>query len=139
MIIAATLLLRGTLQAQTSTLKSIEDARKLSKETTELFKDYKFGELFLKVKDYWPLPENEIDDLKEKTIKYMNMLKDRYGDPIGMTKIKEQKIAELAVREVYFVQYQNTAIRVIFTYYKNDKGWILNAFKWDDSFSQEFE
>lgn len=139
MTLAAALLLCGFSQAQNKTFKSIEDARKLSKETAELFREYKFGELFLNMKEYWPLPENELDDIKEKTIKYMNMLKDRYGDPIAVTKIKEQKIAEIAVREVYFIQYRYTAIRLIFTYYKNDKGWILNAFKWDDSFSQEFE
>jgi hypothetical protein len=28
---------------------------------------------------------------------------------------------------------------VIYTYYKNNSGWILNEFKWDDSFAEEFK
>jgi hypothetical protein len=61
---------------------------------------------------YWPLPENEIDAIEEKTIKYLNILKDRFGDPIGTVKVKEEKIADVALQETHLVRYQNTAIRL---------------------------
>jgi hypothetical protein len=30
-------------------------------------------------------------------------------------------------------------IRILFTYYKNNDGWILNTFKYDDEFEELFE
>jgi hypothetical protein len=77
--------------------------------------------------------------LKLKTIKYLNLIEERFGAPIGSLKVKNETISDVATRETYLIRYENTAIRLIFTYYKNDKGWIVNAFKWDDSFGEEFE
>jgi hypothetical protein len=48
-------------------------------------------------------------------------------------------IADFSIRETYIIRFENTAIRVIYTYYKNNSGWILNEFKWDDSFAEEFK
>lgn len=42
-------------------------------------------------------------------------------------------------REAYLVKYKYTAIRWIVTYYKNSKGWPVNAFKWDSDFDEEFK
>jgi len=76
---------------------------------------------------------------QEKTIKYLNLIEDRFGNAIGSVKVNHETISDMAIRETYLVKYEFTAIRCIFTYYKNDKGWLINAFKWDDSFSEEFK
>jgi len=67
------------------------------------------------------------------------MLKLRFGNPIGYAKIKEEHILDLVIRETYLIRYDYTAIRLKFTYYKNNNGWIINSFKWDDSFDEELE
>jgi len=36
------------------------------------------------------------------------------------------------------IRYEYTAIRVKIIYYQNKDGWIVNSFKWDDTFSEEF-
>jgi len=69
----------------------------------------------------------------------MNLITTRFGKFIGTLKIKEQKIADIAFREKYLIRFKNTAIRLTFTYYKNNDGWLVNAFKWDDNFIEEFE
>ena len=86
----------------------------------------------------WPLAENEIDAVEEKTLKYMNLIVDRFGPSIGIVKVKTETIADIAIRETYLIRYEYTAIRVKIIYYQNKDGWIVNSFKWDDTFSEEF-
>lgn len=125
--------------AQVEFIKDVEQAKSLSREVAKHFKENKITEAFAKIKAHWPLPENEIDNLEAKTIQSMNLISGRFGNSAEIVKISEQNIKETAFREIYFVKYENTAIRLIFTYYKNKNGWIVNAFKWDDNFTQEFE
>ena len=103
-----------------------------------LFNENKISESFEQLTPYWPLPLNEIESIEEKTIKYLNILEQRFGKSIGTLKVNNETISNIAIRETYLIRYNNSAIRLIITYYKNDKGWIVNAFKWDDSFTEEF-
>jgi pyruvate/2-oxoacid:ferredoxin oxidoreductase alpha subunit len=130
-----------TLQssAQNKYLKDIENAKLISKDVAQLFKENKINEAFIKIKTYWPLPENEIDNLESKTIQSMNLVAERFGNSEEIVKVSEQTIKETAFREIYLVKYENTALRLIFTYYRNNNGWIINGFKWDDSFTEEFK
>jgi len=125
--------------AQDKYLKDVNETQELSKKVASLFNENKISKSFKELKPYWPLPQNELDELKEKTIKYLNIIEERFGKSIGILKVKNETISDIAIRETYLIRYENTAIRVIFTYYKNDKGWIVNAFKWDDSFTEEFK
>jgi hypothetical protein len=129
----------NTLQAQVLELKTIDDARALSKKGTDLFLEKKLSEFFKEVKKYWPLPANEVDGLEEKTIQYMNLLESRFGAMSTAVKVNEEKISDFALKETYLIKFEYSAIRLIYTYYKNDKGWIIHAFKWDDSFAEEFK
>jgi hypothetical protein len=127
------------LFAQDNYLKNENETQELSKKVVSLFGDNNISESFDELTPYWPLPQNEIESLEEKTIKYLNLIQQRFGESIGTIKVKNETISEIAIRETYLVRYANSAIRLIFTYYKNDNGWIVNAFKWDDSFIEEFK
>lgn len=126
------------LKAQDKFLNNPNEAKALSQKVSELFKENKISTALNELKPYWPIPINEIDGVEEKTIRYLNMLEQRFGKAEGTIKVNEETIKDIALKETHLVQYQNTAIRLIFTYYKNKKGWIVNAFKWDDSFTEEF-
>lgn len=125
--------------AQVKYLKDVEDTQQLSNKIVELFQENKISKSFEELTPYWPMPQNELDALEEKTIKYINIIEQRYGQSIGKIKVRNEKISKIAIRETYLIQYEYMAIRVIITYYKNDNGWIINAFKWDDSFEKEFD
>lgn len=125
--------------AQDKYLKDIESAKLISKDVTQLFKENKINEAINIIRPYWPLPTNEIDNVESKTIQSLNLISERFGKPEGIVKVNEQNIKEIALRETYILKFENTAIRLIFTYYKNNMGWILNAFKWDDNFYEEFK
>jgi hypothetical protein len=125
--------------AQMKYLKDIESAKVISRDVAQLFKENKINVAITKIKPYWPLPENEINNLESRTIQSMNLVAERYGNSEGIVKVSEQNIKETAFREIYLVKYENTALRLIFTYYKNNNGWIINGFKWDDNFTEEFK
>ena len=125
--------------AQEKTLATIKETKELSARCSNLFKENKLGDFFKVLRPYWPLPENEIGSLEEKTIQYMNMLQSRFGKVEGVIKLKEETIGDFAIKETYILRFENSAIRLMYTYYKNKKGWILNTFKWDDSFYEEFK
>ncbi len=128
-----------SVYAQNGILKSETETQAISKKVSELFSKNKISDAFNEINPYWPLPENELIAIEDKTIKYLNVIEDRFGRSIGFVKVKNETISDFAIRETYLVRYENTAIRLIFTYYKNNEGWIVNAFKWDDSYDEEFK
>lgn len=139
-ILALTLsLISFSLFAQEEFLKNENETQELSKKVLSLFSENKISESFRELTPYWPLPQNEIESLEEKTIKYLNIIEQRFGKSIGTLKVKNETISDFSIRETYLIRYENTAIRLIFTYYKNNNGWIVNAFQWDDSFTEEFK
>lgn len=139
-IMAMTLsLVSVSLFAQSKYLKDIDETQELSEKVVGLFEKNKISESFDQLTPYWPLPENEVESIEEKTIKYLNIIEQRFGKSIGTVKTKNETISDIAIRETYLIRYENTAIRVIITYYKNNHGWIVNGFKWDDSFEEEFK
>ena|SRR5258706_207339 len=127
------------LSAQEKYLGDKSQTEQLSKRVVELFKANKISESVKELAPYWPIAQNEIESFEEKTIKYMNLINDNYGSAIGTLKIREETISDIGIRETYLIRFRNTALRLKFTFYKNDKGWILNSFKWDDSFTEEFK
>ena len=138
LIVITTCLLSITVFSQSKTLKNQEKASQLSKEVTELFREKDVSGAVKKLTPYWVVPMNEIIGMEEKTVKYLNMLDDRFGLIIGATKGKTELVNDFAIRETYFIMYEKSAIRLVFTYYRNTKGWVVNSFKWDDSFDKEF-
>lgn len=128
-----------SLFSQEKYFKNISETQNFSKQIVSLFKENKISQSFEELTPYWPMPENEIESIEGQTIKYLNLIEQRFGKSIGEFKVKNETISDFAVRETYIIRYTNSAIRLIFTYYKNEQGFILNAFKWDDSFTEEFK
>ena len=128
----------STATAQDKFLKSAEEARALSQKASNYFLDKEMTRFFKEIAQYWPLPAEEINSLEEKTDGYMKILRGRFGKMESVIKVNEETIKDFALRETYILKFENSAIRLMYTYYKNEKGWILNGFKWDDSFDDEF-
>ena len=128
-----------SVQAQKQTMDDFGQAQALSKEVTQLFSEEKIEAAINALEPYWPIPASEVESITKQTLDQLSIIQQRYGNAIGIIKVKEEKIADIAVRETYLVRHEHTAIRLIFTYYKNDKGWIVNGFRWDDAFKEEFK
>lgn len=140
LLIASLFLLSSIgLFAQDSYLKDASEAEVLSENVTKLFGEGEITKAFDLIIPYWPLPKNELESIREQTLKYSNVISQRFGAIIGTLKVKEEMIGDIAIRETYLLRHKFSAIRLIFTYYKSDEGWLLNSFKWDDSFTDEFK
>lgn len=108
-------------------------------EVAELFRKNNVPDAFTLMAPYWPVSESEFNDVREKSIEYMNLFHEQLAPASRVVKINEQNVGDFAIRETWCILFQNTAIRLIFTFYKNPEGWILNAFRWNDSFEEEFK
>ena len=108
------LLLTINMQANSKTLKSVEEARKLSQRISELFYKDSISPAFIEMKVYWPLEEDVIDELKDKTIKSLNIVDNIYGYKIGPVKISEETILDFVFRETYILRYEKSALKLIF-------------------------
>jgi hypothetical protein len=128
----------STVNSQTSFIKDAEAAKQISQQVAQDFKENKISEAFNRIRKYWPLPENEINILETQTVSSLNLISDRYGRAESIVKVREEGIKDTGIRETYLLKFENTAIRIIFTYYKNNSGWIINSFKWDSDFDEEF-
>lgn len=126
-------------QAQIKYMKTESDVKALSRKVADNFRNEKFEEAFIALKTYWPLDENELSEMKNKTVTYLSGIKSRFGEPIAAAKVNEEKILDFALRETYIIRYDFSAIRLKLSYFRNENGWIINSFKWDDSYSEEFK
>lgn len=129
----------NTTLAQKKYLKNTDEMNFLSKNVTTLFKDNKVSEAFVELKPYWPVSESEIESLESKTIKYIDIIEERFGKPLKIEEIRNESISDFAKRKTFLIQYPISAIRLIFTFFRSTDGWVINAFKWDDSFEEEFK
>lgn len=138
-IIALLFLLTGLgLFGQNKYLNDVDETQLFSEKVVNLFAQNKIKQTFNVLSEYWPLPKSEIKNLEKTTIEYLNFIDNRFGKSIGTLKVKNETISDFAIQETYLVRYDITAIRLIFTFYRGNNGWILNGFKWDDAFTEEF-
>ena len=139
LILTTLCLVNFSLLAQKKVLKDVAATQELSKKVSSLFKENKISEVFAELTPYWPMPQNELDAMEQKTLSQLAIVKERFGSSFGFVKVKNETITDFVIRETYLVKYENAAIRLMITYYKNEKGWIVNGFKWDDSFALELK
>ena len=112
--------------AQVQHLKDKNEASALSEQVVKMFEANQIEQAVDIMEPYWPLPQNEIESFEKQTIDYLNLINERFGKSIGSLKIKTEKINDFALRETYLLRYEYIAIRLLFTYYKNASGWIVN-------------
>ncbi len=111
----------------------------MSHRVMEYIKTADIREAFNIMRPYWDISDQKFDSAIIKTEGDLKPFAHKLGDPIGFKKIKEEKISNIFVRETYFVLYKEYAIRYKFTFYKNNEGWIMFNFLWDDKYYEEFE
>lgn len=138
-LILLTLLISKNCCAQVHFLKDLESAKSLSLKVTQLFLEGDISSAANLLRPYWPVPENELSNFETKTIQGINILSERFGKLEGIEKISERAIKQTVVEEVYLVKFEKSAIRLVYVFYKSNKGWILNSFKWDDNLENIFK
>ena len=138
-ILFTLLTLSFTIAQSQTYLNSEKDLEKHANLVMSYMSELEFTKAFTELEKHWPLPQNELSQLESQTLKQFNLVGDRFGAVIGFDFVQEKTINDFAIKKTYVVRFEKHLLRVMFTYYKNDQGWMLNSFKWDDSFSELFE
>lgn len=120
-------------------LKSTEAIKTHSEDVVKYFSKQDYVNMFKLLRKYWVLPEREIDDFETKTIKQFGLAEDRFGNIIGYKYVKDKKISDVVLNKNYLLLFEYYYIRVSFIYYKNNEGWSLVAFSWDDRADEMLE
>jgi len=136
LILSVFLLSAGSTYSQSKYLSSQEDIEKHSEEVTMLFEGGDFSKAFKKLKKYWPLPENEIDQFESMTLKQFNLIDSRFGEVIGANFLRQKTVGDFLIYRTYVIRYDKHALRLMFYYYRNNNGWVINSFKWDDKITE---
>lgn len=84
---------------------------------------------------YIVVPENEFQTALDKIDLQLPVFASRFGKVIGYELIRNDTVGASLIQPVYLLKYEKHALVWRFTYYKNDKGWVLNTFKYADDFS----
>jgi hypothetical protein len=66
-------------RAQLRYLNTADEVRVFTKTASLLLKENKASEFFKATKQYWPMPENELANLEDKTIQGFNLVSSRFG------------------------------------------------------------
>jgi len=127
------------IYAQTQTMKNLDFVKKLSKETSQAIADGDFATAADYIEPYWPMSKTDFEKFQSQATKSFKAISQGLGKSFGSTKINEQNLGDVIFREVYFIQYEESPLRIEYIYYKTQEGWIINGIKWDDQFELEFD
>lgn len=127
------------LQSQTKTYKNLNEVKANTKNIANEFINKNYAKLFNSLKPYWGIETSEIDSLIVKTQRFQNYFNERLGKAIDAVKIKEQNLENILFKESYVLRFEKSALRIVLVYYKNDAGWVINYFNWDDKFLEELD
>ena len=120
-------------------LKSEAEIRKHADSILEKVVKNKLKEAFDLSKQNWPIPAEEIDNLRYQTETQLKSVSSRFGKMLSKEFILEEKIGNSFVRYQYIVKFEKHAIRWMFIFYKPKSEWILNHMSWDDSIQLLFK
>ena len=84
--------------AQTQRFSTLDAAKESSNAWSELFLQGKYAEMFDEMKVRWPIPAAKIEDMKTKTIKFKDAIRQNYGNPIDVVRISGENLGDVAYR-----------------------------------------
>lgn len=124
---------------QDEVFENLDFTRKLSKETSQYIAAEDFATATEYIQPFWPIPKSEFERFKSQATKSFKIISEGLGKPLSSVKIKEQNLGDLIFREIYFIQYPESPIRVEYIYYKTDKGWVINNIQWSGDYELEYD
>lgn len=137
-VLSLFLMLPNQLSAQ-EYLSGKDQASQHTKKVMEYIANYNFNEAFSMLAKYWHLPQDEILQLESQASSQFEAVAERFGKVIGHDFIKGQTIKDFVLQETHVLRFEQHMIRFVFTYYRNNQGWILNGVIWDDQIDNLFD
>jgi hypothetical protein len=86
---------------------------------------------------YSVVPRVEIDAIVSQAMLQVPVMEARFGKSIGQEFISESRAGDSVLKYVYLHKFEKHAIVWQFVFYRPDKAWLLNSFKYSDSVLDE--
>jgi hypothetical protein len=132
LIVAAFLIAGSELTfAQSRLLASADEARKASDSIVGNVSTGNFVGALKEMKPLSVIPSAEFDAFEAQVNAQLENLLRRFGPPNAYELIREDKVGTRLVRYQYLVFHEKGPIRWTLVFYKSDKGWNINEFKFD--------
>lgn len=84
---------------------------------------------------YIVIPHSEFDSMLGQAELQLPMIAVRFGKPIGYEFLRNDTVGDSLVQTVYLQKFEKHAMVWRFVFYRNEKGWVLNSFKYADDLS----
>lgn len=98
-----------------------------------------FDPAFNLVKNYWPMPEVEIDGIVNTIKQQWPVVNQRFGKPTGFEFIRDERIGKSFIRYYYLHKFTNHAIYWRMDFYKPTEEWKINSVIFLDSLDTLYE
>jgi hypothetical protein len=121
-----------SLNGYSETLETIEDTKSLCQKAADQFGSGDSTGSFQTLKEYWPLPPQEIDNLAYQTETQLKTVSERFGKILGADFVSTKVAGTSFVQHTYIGKFEKHAIRYICVFYKPKNKWVVNAVYWDD-------
>ncbi len=122
----------GIINLNAEVLKDDKDTKSLAQKSAIEFGKGNYEKSVDVLRENWPIPVAEINNLVYQTQSQMKLVANRFGKKVGYDFVKTEKIGNSFIKHIYIVKFENHAIRLNYVFYKPKKYWKLNSFNWDD-------
>ncbi|MFZ5797704.1 MAG: hypothetical protein ACYCYR_16110 [Desulfobulbaceae bacterium] len=98
-----------------------------------------FQEGLNSAKPYWPIPEVEIDGMRNQISQQWPVVDQRFGKAVGKEFIDETRIGQSFLRYRYLHKFEKHALYWQFDFYKPHGEWVINKITFYDDLDSLFE
>jgi len=111
----------------------------LSDQFMEQVQGEKYSDAFDLLKPYWPLEENNYNNLIDQTVEQMGGIKGNFGAVTGTDFVRAETIGSSYLRFIYLQKFEKSALRWRITFYNPSGNWLVHGVSWDDSVDSLFK
>jgi hypothetical protein len=113
-------------------LKDPDAALKLADTAMRTASEGKIREALELLRPYTVIPQSEMDVLISQVEMQIPIMSTRFGKSIGYELIRNDTVGESLIQPIYLLKHEKHPMVWRFIFYRNDKGWVLNSFKYVD-------
>ena len=118
--------------AQAATLDNLNATKQLCRSAADAFSSVNPRKSYEILREYWPLPEQEITNLAYQTESQLKMVSNRFGNILGADYVGTKVAGSSFIEHTYIAKFEKHAVRYICVFYKPKANWIVNSIYWDD-------
>ena len=130
LILVTLLLLSSSVFAKE--FRDRNEIRKFADTFMEQIIQENFQKAFDIAKPSWPIPTVEIDNLVNTIKTQWPIVSSRFGKPIEMEFIRNERIGKSFLRYYYLHKFNKHAIYWQIDFYRPNKSWVINSISFQD-------